>query len=140
MAALYGKGIDNLLIEIDSEEVPILDGSSKNFIEAINLADFEISDLVSGLSDAQPDLLQGMTFTDGDPDYDYRGDPTDNGEVSWPEINDWHKDENGNVKPEATMKPKGFNENENECTYISICCSKFQTYYWYIIISFKVDK
>ena len=27
MAALYGKGIDNLLIEIDSEEVPILDGS-----------------------------------------------------------------------------------------------------------------
>ncbi len=44
MAALYGKGIDNLLIEIDSEEVPILDGSSKNFIEAINSVDFEISD------------------------------------------------------------------------------------------------
>ena len=44
MAALYGKGIDNLLIEIDAEEVPILDGSSKNFVEAISLADFEISD------------------------------------------------------------------------------------------------
>ena len=44
MAALYGKGVDNLLIEIDSEEVPILDGSSKNFVEAISLADFEISD------------------------------------------------------------------------------------------------
>tara|TARA_B100000989_G_scaffold108006_1_gene79184 strand:- start:884 stop:1804 length:921 start_codon:yes stop_codon:yes gene_type:complete len=44
MAALCGKGIDNLLIEIDSEEVPILDGSSKNFVEAINSADFEISD------------------------------------------------------------------------------------------------
>ena len=44
MAALYGKGIDNLLIEIDAEEVPILDGSSKNFIEAIDSADFEISD------------------------------------------------------------------------------------------------
>ena len=44
MAALYGKGIDNLLIEIDSEEVPILDGSSKTFIEAINSVDFEISD------------------------------------------------------------------------------------------------
>ena len=43
MAALYGKGVDNLLIEIDSEEVPILDGSSKNFVEAISLADFEIS-------------------------------------------------------------------------------------------------
>ena len=44
MAALYGKGVDNLLIEIDSEEVPILDGSSKNFVEAISLADFDISD------------------------------------------------------------------------------------------------
>ena len=44
MAALYGKGIDNLLIEIDSEEVPILDGSSKNFVEAIDTAGFDISD------------------------------------------------------------------------------------------------
>jgi len=44
MAALYGKGVDNLLIEIDSEEVPILDGSSKNFVEAINSVDIEISD------------------------------------------------------------------------------------------------
>ena len=44
MAALYGKGIDNLLIEIDAEEVPILDGSSKNFVEAIDTAGFEISD------------------------------------------------------------------------------------------------
>ena len=44
MAALYGKGIDNLLIETDAEEVPILDGSSKNFIEAIDSAGFEISD------------------------------------------------------------------------------------------------
>ena len=44
MAALYGKGIDNLLIEIDAEEVPILDGSSKNFVEAIDSAGVEISD------------------------------------------------------------------------------------------------
>ena len=44
MAALYGKGVDNLLIEIDSEEVPILDGSSKNFVEAINSAGLKISD------------------------------------------------------------------------------------------------
>ena len=44
MAALYGKGVDNLSIEIDSEEVPILDGSSKNFVEAIDSTGFEISD------------------------------------------------------------------------------------------------
>ena len=36
MGALYGMGIDNALIEIDNQEVPILDGSAKVYIEAIN--------------------------------------------------------------------------------------------------------
>ena len=36
MGALYGMGIDNALIEIDNEEVPILDGSAKLFVEAIS--------------------------------------------------------------------------------------------------------
>jgi hypothetical protein len=53
-------------------------------------------------------LLDGMTFTDGDADYDYRGDPMNNGEVDWPEINEWHLDADGNVKPEATIKPEDF--------------------------------
>ena len=35
MGALYGLGIDNALIEIDNEEVPILDGSAKLFVEKI---------------------------------------------------------------------------------------------------------
>ena len=35
MGALFGLGVDNVLIEIDSEEVPILDGSAKQFIEKI---------------------------------------------------------------------------------------------------------
>ena len=35
MGALFGLGIDNVLIEIDSAEVPILDGSAKEFIEKI---------------------------------------------------------------------------------------------------------
>ena len=35
MAALFGLGIDNALIEIDNQEVPILDGSSKVFMEKI---------------------------------------------------------------------------------------------------------
>src|SRR6056300_770545 len=35
MGALFGLGIDNVLIEIDNEEVPILDGSAKEFIEKI---------------------------------------------------------------------------------------------------------
>ena len=35
MGALYGMGIDNALIEIDNQEVPILDGSAKLFVEAL---------------------------------------------------------------------------------------------------------
>ena len=35
MGALYGLGIDNALIEIDNDEVPILDGSAKLFVDAI---------------------------------------------------------------------------------------------------------
>ncbi|MBA1156344.1 UDP-3-O-acyl-N-acetylglucosamine deacetylase [Microvirga mediterraneensis] len=36
MAALSGLGIDNVLVEIDGPEVPILDGSSAPFIDAID--------------------------------------------------------------------------------------------------------
>jgi UDP-3-O-[3-hydroxymyristoyl] N-acetylglucosamine deacetylase len=36
MGALYGLGIDNALIEVDNQEIPILDGSAKLFVEAIN--------------------------------------------------------------------------------------------------------
>ena len=35
MGALFGLGVDNVLIEIDNQEVPILDGSAKTFIEKI---------------------------------------------------------------------------------------------------------
>ena len=43
MGALFGLGIDNALIEIDNEEVPILDGSAKVFIEKIIQAGLEVS-------------------------------------------------------------------------------------------------
>ena len=44
MGALFGLGIDNALIEIDNEEVPILDGSAKEFIEKIISSGVKISD------------------------------------------------------------------------------------------------
>jgi len=44
MGALYGLGIDNVLVEIDSQEVPILDGSAKLFIEAISKIGIKDSD------------------------------------------------------------------------------------------------
>lgn len=36
LGALYGMGIDNALIQLDNEELPILDGSAKPFVDAIN--------------------------------------------------------------------------------------------------------
>ena len=44
MGALFGIGVDNALIEIDNEEVPILDGSAKVFIEKILSTGLEVSD------------------------------------------------------------------------------------------------
>ena len=44
MGALFGLGIDNALIEIDNEEVPILDGSAKIFIDKIISAGIETSE------------------------------------------------------------------------------------------------
>ncbi len=44
MGALFGLGIDNALIEIDNEEVPILDGSAKLFIEKIISVGIHASD------------------------------------------------------------------------------------------------
>ncbi len=38
MAALVGMQVDNALIEIDGEEVPILDGSAQPFVEALQKA------------------------------------------------------------------------------------------------------
>ena len=45
MGAFYGLGIDNAMIEIDNQEVPILDGSAKIFVEEINRAGVEISNV-----------------------------------------------------------------------------------------------
>jgi len=36
MSALFGLGVDNALVEIDGPELPILDGSAKLFVEAID--------------------------------------------------------------------------------------------------------
>ena len=35
MAALHAYGIDNVIVELDACEVPVMDGSSHNFVEAI---------------------------------------------------------------------------------------------------------
>ena len=44
MGALFGLGVDNAFVEIDNEEVPILDGSAKEFIERITNSGLKISE------------------------------------------------------------------------------------------------
>jgi UDP-3-O-[3-hydroxymyristoyl] N-acetylglucosamine deacetylase len=41
MGAFYGEGIDNVLVEIDAPEIPIMDGSAFDFVEAIRLVGTE---------------------------------------------------------------------------------------------------
>ena len=43
MGALYGLGIDNLIVELNSQELPIMDGSAKVFIEKILQSGFRSS-------------------------------------------------------------------------------------------------
>ncbi len=62
MGALFGLGIDNALIEIDNEEVPILDGSAKMFIEKI---------LHAGIKESEAPIKiikinKEVKFSDGD--------------------------------------------------------------------------
>ena len=44
MGAFYGYGVDNAIVELDSQEVPILDGSAKLFIEKIKNVGLKFSD------------------------------------------------------------------------------------------------
>jgi UDP-3-O-[3-hydroxymyristoyl] N-acetylglucosamine deacetylase len=42
MAALSGLGVDNAVVEIDGPEMPIMDGSSRLFVEAIELVGVDV--------------------------------------------------------------------------------------------------
>ena len=41
MAAFYGEGIDNALVEVNASEIPIMDGSAVDFVDAIRSAGME---------------------------------------------------------------------------------------------------
>ena len=44
LAALYIAGIDNAKVEIDNEEIPIMDGSAKNFLDILKKTEINILD------------------------------------------------------------------------------------------------
>ena len=62
MGALFGLGIDNALIEINNEEVPILDGSAKIFIEKILSSGIKISESPIKIIK----INKEVTFSDGE--------------------------------------------------------------------------
>jgi len=45
MGAFYGTGIDNALVEVDGDELPILDGSAKFYVDELSKVGMEISNL-----------------------------------------------------------------------------------------------
>ena len=62
MGALFGLGIDNVLIEINNDEVPILDGSAKVFIEKIISIGLEVSNSPIKIIK----INKEVNFSDGD--------------------------------------------------------------------------
>ena len=61
MAAFYGLGVDNAVVEIDQDEVPIMDGSSKNFVESIEAVGLKESETPIKLIK----ILNKVTVKDG---------------------------------------------------------------------------
>ena len=49
MGAIYGEGIDNILIEINNSEVPIMDGSAVDFVKSIREAGTKVQNVSKNL-------------------------------------------------------------------------------------------
>lgn len=62
MAALFGMQVDNALVELDGEEVPILDGSAEPFVEAIVKAGLKQQDAEK----IYYNITDNITFSDED--------------------------------------------------------------------------
>lgn len=78
LAALVGLQIDNVQIEVNGAEMPILDGSSKLYVEALEKA---------GIAEQEAEreyfeLSENMTFTDADNKVEYLAIPSDEFKVS----------------------------------------------------------
>lgn len=62
MAAIWGSNIDNLIIEIDNEETPIMDGSSKSFVEILKQGGVQAQEAPKKILN----LSKTITVEDGD--------------------------------------------------------------------------
>ena len=62
MAALWGCGIDNLVVELDGPEVPVMDGSAEPFVFLVECAGIR----TLGAARQAVRVLRPVTVTDGD--------------------------------------------------------------------------
>ena len=62
MAAFYGEEIDNVLVEIDAPEIPIMDGSANEFVEAIRSVGTKKQDTLKKFIK----VLKKVEFQDGE--------------------------------------------------------------------------
>lgn len=62
MAALWGCGIDNIIIEVDSDEMPIMDGSSDHFVFMIESAGIQEQNVGRRFIE----VLRKVDISDGD--------------------------------------------------------------------------
>jgi len=78
LAALVGMGIDNILIELDAPEPPIMDGSSKYFVEAFKKAGIKKQDAVR----EEYVVKEPISYYDEDSGSDITVIPSENYEVT----------------------------------------------------------
>jgi len=78
LAALVGMGIDNILIELDAPEPPIMDGSSKYFVEALKKAGLKKQDATR----EEYVVKEPVSYYDEDSGSDITVIPSENYEVT----------------------------------------------------------
>jgi UDP-3-O-[3-hydroxymyristoyl] N-acetylglucosamine deacetylase/3-hydroxyacyl-[acyl-carrier-protein] dehydratase len=76
LAALYGSEVDNVLIQIDGPEMPIMDGSAHPFLEAIEAVGFQEQDAER----VYYELKKNLTYEDQERGIEMLAVPTKGGE------------------------------------------------------------
>jgi UDP-3-O-[3-hydroxymyristoyl] N-acetylglucosamine deacetylase/3-hydroxyacyl-[acyl-carrier-protein] dehydratase len=86
LAALYGMMVDNALIQLDGPEVPIMDGSSLPFVEAIESVGYQEQDAIREYFE----LKEILTFEDSEKNVEMLAVPTHGGEFRLTVMVDYH--------------------------------------------------
>lgn len=86
LSALYGLMVDNALIQVDGPEIPILDGSAKLFVEAIEKVGYQDQEAIREYFE----LKEIITYEDPVKDVEMLAVPTAGGEFRLTVMVDYH--------------------------------------------------